>query len=197
MNWEECISICISSVVSFCIARWVHRRAKVSLMLHPYVQVGKKALGRNLELKASGEVLSNLCVLKFVIKTGRFSGMTALNNIFSNLKPRLRIKGFLIHDIKTLNNDFSKFYIPITKSDPSTIILNINWIRSNTVAEFLISGTLSKNMSISDVSAKLFPGLLYDVDVKVFGNIDKNFDCTNFITQTEDSSLSLYVNKRG
>ena len=197
MNLESILfnvlSIIGSGLFSFVIAKWVHARAqlKISLLRHTKVDAG--ALGRSISFKSGDKNLTNLCVLKLTIKSGMFRGITK-NNLYGDKKPVLRIRGCKILDVKTVENNLTRFYIAISRKPNANdmLILNIEWLRHNTKAEFLLSVTLEDGVDLRRIKPEFYPGLLHDVDVSVGGLISKKFNAVNFFEGNKQQNFETY-----
>ena len=119
------IGIITSGLISYAIARCVKPQAKLKISLDPYMDLTRKLLGGGFAFKKGNKELSNVKVLKLTISTGRFSGV-GNENFHSKFKPSIRLHGFNIVGFNTLNNDRTRFDIPLGQSDGNTIIVNIN-----------------------------------------------------------------------
>lgn len=188
----EMIGIVVSGILSYWIARFVHARARLTITLERYIAMDKGALGKSVEVSISGKPIKNLVVLKLSIESGRVMGVNE-TNIASSFKPSLRIKRFRIVGIRTLNNNRTMFDIPIGKRDDSTMILNINWIRHNVKAEFLVAGTLEANQKVESLVAEFFPGMLHGVDIRAAGFVSKDLNTTNFEKEIPEKDFRVFI----
>ncbi|MBP5545517.1 MAG: hypothetical protein ILM98_15705 [Kiritimatiellae bacterium] len=174
------ISVIASGLISFVIARHVKPHAKLSITLDRHMELSKKLLGGSFSFKKDGKTLTNVMVLKLSIATGLFSGV-GKDNFHSHYKPCIKIKGFNIVGFNTLNNDRTRFDIPLgLREKDNTIILNINWIQRNSMADFIVVGHIPHGYHENDVEATLFPGLCRDVTVSHSGSLIRGIDRMNF-----------------
>ena len=189
----DVLSIIGSGLFSFVIAKWVHARAQLKISLWRYTKVDAGALGKSISFKSGDLKLKNLCVLKLRIRSGAFRGITK-NNLYGDKKPVLRIMGCKILDVKTVENNLTRFYIAISRK-PKTddmLMLNIEWLRHNTTAEFLLPVTLKDGVDLKKIKPELYPGLLHDVDVKVGGLISKRLNEVNFGDSSIQQTFETY-----
>ena len=146
------------------------------------MDISGKLLGGSFTFKKNGEELKNVKVLKLSISTGRFAGV-GVEDFHSKFKPSIRIEGFRIVGFNTLNTDRTKFDIPLCCADEkirNTVIININWIKRNSKAEFIIVGHAERGVAETNLEATLFPGLGRDVSISYSPTIIKREDKTNF-----------------
>lgn len=181
-------SIIISGITSFCIAKWVRARSKLSISLEPILTMNLNGVGKDFGIPDR-----DLGVFKLTIKTGFVMGVT-VGDLYEGYKPAIKMDGFKIKKVITINNNSARFYIPIARTANDTkLILNMNWIRRNTRAEFHVVGSLTRGISATDVKAKLYPGLMKDVDVRPNGLIAPKFDEHNFRPEGSCAKVEIHA----
>ena len=169
------ISILCSGMISFFIAKFVRVEASLKVNLQPEDKKSSNALMVKFWSERNRDLADKTLLFKLTIKTGFVRGVT-FHNVYQEKKPSLRFEGVEILDVQTLNNDGSRFHIPIgISNDKSTLIFNVNWIRKRTHAEFLVFCKPKDGMPKMNVRARLYPGLLHEVNVLTSGIIDKQF----------------------
>lgn len=177
--WMNVASIVVSGLISYCIARWVNPRACLKVVLTPYNENSRKVLGGGLIFKKGNVELRDVHVLKLTISTGWFSGVRR-EDFHSGFKPRLNLTGFRVVGFNTSNNDRTRFDLPLCKQDDHIILINVNWIRRRTRAEFFVIGQLEQGYTEKMLEARFFPGLAHGVSVKSAGSLITGIDCQNF-----------------
>lgn len=174
ITWNV-LSIFCSGIISFFIAKFIRTEAILKIALEPEGKKRDTALIVKLWSERNRDLADKTRLFRLTIKTGFVRGVT-FYNVYQEKKPSLRIEGIEILDVQTVNNDSSRFYIPIVPTnDKSALIFNVNWIRKRTHAEFLVFYKLKEGMSMTNVHAKLYPGLLHEVKVITGGIVDKQF----------------------
>lgn len=169
------VSLFLSGIIAYYVAKCARARAKLTISLEPQVTLDPSALGNDLGIKSQ-----NLAVFKLTITTGFVMGITS-DDICEGHKPAIMLDGLKVRNVITVNNNSARFDIPIARvSNDTKLILNMNWVRRNTRAEFQIVGELFKGMSAKDVKAVLYPGLMKDIDVRPKGLIAHKFNEHNF-----------------
>lgn len=143
------------------------------------MELSEKLLGGGFVFRKGNKELRNVKVLKLTISTGRFAGV-GIENFHSKLKPSIRLRGFNIVGFNTLNNDRTRFDIPLGQRDGNTIVVNINWIKRKSSADFIVVGHTLNGIPENDVEAILFPGLSRNVAVSYGGLLIKKTDNMNF-----------------
>lgn len=174
-TWMNVASIVVSGLISYCIARWVNPQACLKVVLTPYNENSRKVLAGG----KGNEELRDVHVLKLTISTGWFSGVRR-DNFHSDFKPRLNLTGFRVFGFNTSNNDRTRFDLPLCKQDDHIILINVNWIRRRTRAEFFVIGQLEQGYTEKMLEARFFPGLAHGVSVKSAGSLITGIDCQNF-----------------
>ena len=177
------ISVIASAMLSFCIAKFVRARSRVLISVKPHMEDGIEKKGE----RAISFILT--------ISNGWLSRGVTWHNVYKDLKPVLSFNGFHVQSITTINNDLKKFYIPVVpvdKAQPSKVILNIDWIRSNTKAKFLIKGVTTSGLHAKDIVVDLFPGLFHDVKIRSTGNISKTYNRDNFGAVVTSRPYTVY-----
>ena len=170
-------SIIASGVISFLIAKCVRPRAKLKITLKSESAVSQNVLGSELQIGKNGKTVGDIAIFKLSISTGFVMGVTS-DNMDAKHKLALDFKGLTIKNIKTVNNNNSRFNIPIGRaSKDARLVLNINWMRRSTTAEFLVVGILDRGVKPKDVKADLYIGLLRDVEIVPAGMISVQNDC--------------------
>ena len=186
------ISVVLSGLISFCIAKWVRLRTRLTIVMNPYVSFGTRALGRKLQIYDKGKPVDNMAMFLLSIKAGKVRGIT-WRDVCEEYKPVLLIKGLEIRGIQTLKNNRARFNIPIAvATNNSKLILNINWIRHNTCADFLVTGILKEGVAQSDVKVLLYPGLWDGVKVDAGGMIERKQDENNFEQSKDENIITTY-----
>jgi hypothetical protein len=99
-------------------------------------------------------------------------------NSTTYIPPHIEFTDLFIHGFKTLNNDDSKFYIPLGHSGPK-VHINIHNLRAGATARFQILGTLRNGRTeFSADQARFFPGRIQNVDVTTHGMIARPWKTT-------------------
>ena len=171
MNWEvlgyNAVSVLVSGFISFCIAKFVRAEAKLKIILKPESKKETVALMLKFWTKKDGISINKVKIFRLTIKTGFVCGVT-FHDLYNGKKPSLHFDGMEIKDIQTLNNNGSRFHIPLGKSK-NTLILNLNWIRKNTTAEFLIFAVKQDDYKKNNDSVRFDMGLLRGINIKTEG----------------------------
>ena len=173
MNWEafgyNAVSVLVSGFISFCIAKFVRAEAKLKIIVKPESKKETVALMLKFWPKREGIPVNKIKIFRLTIKTGFVCGVT-FHDLYKGKKPSLHFDGMEIKDIQTLNNNGSRFHIPLGKSK-NTLILNLNWIRKNTTAEFLIFAVKQEDYKRDGDSVRFNMGLLRGINIKTEGVI--------------------------
>ena len=166
--------------MTYFIARRVIHRPKLTITVEPTLVLRPEDLDvhDSLELSVKGKKVQALCALSLEIACkgrkdvvvpdagrGRAPGATPL--------PRVDFNGFRIVGIRTLNNDASRFYIPLGRhSGGRGVYLNIHRLRAGAVARFQIIGELETGRAQFDPEqCHVFPGAIPDVDLLTRGTV--------------------------
>lgn len=169
----------VSGMVSYAIARYVRPRARLKIALN-FPDVGiSEMFGPGFSYRKGNDVLQNVQVLLLTISTGSVFGVRSWN-FHSRFKPCIKLHGFSIVGFSTLNNDRTRFDIPLGLLDKNTIIINLNHICRHTTAKFSVIGRVDGGCTKDSVEAKLFQGLADGVEVESAGGLIKSLDRLNF-----------------
>jgi hypothetical protein len=89
--------------------------------------------------------------------------------------PRIDFKDFRIIGIRTLNNDASRFYIPIgRRANNRGVYLNIHRLRAGSTARFQIVGELEGGRRwFEPEQCEIFPGAIPNIDFLTSGTISR------------------------
>ena len=173
MNWEafgyNAVSVLVSGFISFCIAKFVRAEAKLKIIVKPESKKETAALMLKFWPKREGIPVNKIKIFRLTIKTGFVCGVT-FHDLYNEKKPSLHFDGMEIKDIQTLNNNSSRFNIPLGRSK-STLILNLNWIPKNTTAEFLIFAVKQEDYKKNSKNIRFNMGLLRGVNIKTEGMV--------------------------
>lgn len=171
--------IVTSGMVSYAIARCVKPSARLKVALD-FLDVGiAEMFGQGFSYQKGGEILRDAQVLLLTISTGFVSGVRSCN-FHSRFKPCIKVHGFSIAGFSTLNNDRTRFDIPLGLLDENTIIMNLNHIRRCTTAKFSVVGRVKDGYTKDSIEAEFFQGLADGVEVESAGGLIKRLNRLNF-----------------
>jgi hypothetical protein len=91
------------------------------------------------------------------------------------LQPSFDFDNLSVFEIRTVNNDQSRFYIALCKANYShRIFVNIHRIRAGTTARFQIVATFTANpATINPSQVHFFPGTIPNIDIVTQGAISR------------------------
>lgn len=161
-------------VISYFIARSVIHRPRLCFNLFQAGFIDPKNYHNNLSLSAGGQALTNIIVFNLEISLRGKADLSAAS-FDEKAKPCIDLPGCKIFGVRTLNNDETRFNIPLGLANQgSRIIVNLNRLRAGTTARFQIVGTLPiVPEALWAYSAQFFPGASFNVDVETKGAIQR------------------------
>ncbi len=184
------ISLVAGGALAFYITVFV-LRPRLVISLEQVAAIAPESVGApKVELTFGGRTVPNLCLLGLTIRNvgirdivvsdaaptdpgqPRSPGATPL--------PRLdfKIDRFVVHGFRSLDNPDASFWIPLGRKVDGGIqrvYINIHRISRRTTAQIHIFGTFSHGEpQLGTDDARLFPGAITDVIVKVDGLIDRD-----------------------
>ncbi|WP_062196777.1 hypothetical protein [Caldimonas taiwanensis] len=159
-------------VISYLIARNVIHRPKLIFNLFQAGFIDPRTYHNNLQLSAAGQPLQNIVVFNLEVSLKGRADLTAAA-FDERTKPSIDFPGCKIFGVRTLNNDETRFNIPLgLANDGARVIVNLNRLRAGTTARFQIVGTfVARPEDLSGYSASFFPGASTNVDVETKGAI--------------------------
>ena len=161
------------AITYFVTTRYMHRPT-ISYFLKPAAYLEQHEFGKSLEIKIRGNKVSNLAVFNLEISLHGKADLIE-SQVLEDQKPTLFIPGFRAFDVQTLNNDETRFEIPLgIAAGGSMIICNIKRIRAGTTAVFQLIGAFDDPATdINTVLAEFYPGALINVDTNTSGSIKR------------------------
>ena len=161
-------------IVSYIIARNVAHRSKLRFELRLVAVLRARDFGNSLSMTLRGQVVNNLCVFSLELSLkGRLD--ISKDQVPEDNKPTLFFPNYKAFDVRTINNDQSRFSVPFgIAADGHMIIGNIDRIRANTKAIFQIIGTFVGEVpDLGDYYVDFYPGAVANIDVESSGNIKR------------------------
>lgn len=161
-------------VITYYVALNYIHRPKLTFSLRPAATLLQKDFGSALAMTLRGQAVKNLGVFTLELSLRGRSDISK-DHIPPDRKPSLSFPNFRAFDVRTLNNDESRFDVPLgIAGNGSLIIININHLRSNTKAIFQVIGTFDGDApSPQSYQVSFFPGVIHNVDVETNGNIQR------------------------
>ena len=161
-------------VISYYVTRNFIHRPKLGFNLRPAALLHRHDFGNALAMTLRGRAVDNLGVFTLEISLRGRSDISK-DDIPDDKKPSLTFPSFRAFDVRTLNNDESRFEIPLgIAAGGNLIIININHLRSNSKAIFQIIGTFEGDApQLNTYQTEFFPGVIHNVDVETSGNIQR------------------------
>jgi hypothetical protein len=161
-------------LISYLIARNVIHRSRLHYSLHPAAVLRSRDFGTSLSMNLRGQPVQNLCVFSLEMNLrGRLD--ISKDEVPDDHKPSIYFPDFRAFDVRTINNDESRFNIPLgIAAGGHMIIGNIDRIRANTRAIFQIIGSFDNEVpDLAQYYVDFYPGAIKNIDVETSGNIRK------------------------
>lgn len=161
-------------VLSYYITRNYIHRPKLTFSLRPAAILHRRDFGNALAMTLRGHAVQNLGIFTLEISLrGHYD--ISKEHIPEDRKPSLTFPAFRTFDVRTLNNDESRFEIPLGIVAPGNrVIININHLRSNSKAIFQIIGTFEGEVpDLQSYEVEFFPGVIHNVNTETNGLIQR------------------------
>ena len=145
--------IVVSALVTFMVTRRVSHRPTLVVRLEPSLFLSPEDLDVHggLSLSVGRHKVRNICVLLLEVhckgeKDIDVADAEPPRGPNSTPLPRLDFRDFRIVGIRTLNNDRSRFYVPISRhSGDQGLYVNIHHLGAGATAQFQIVGELEND----------------------------------------------------
>lgn len=172
------LALVIGCAATYFVARRVAHRPRLSITLTPKVSLFPSDfdIGESFSFRMGGRAVDNVCALELVVKCKGFRDIVVPDArppraADATPLPRLDFTDFDIMGIQTLNNDASKFYVPLVRAAKNkSLYVNIHRLKAGTEARFQIVGRLlEERRTFTDDQCQIFPGAIQDTDVDISG----------------------------
>lgn len=176
----------VLGLLSIWVAVWLARRPRLTFSVQPATVLVRDDYGRKFQMwvkegkdeEDNYKEIDNLCVFDVCL---HLKGKTDVlsHHIEKNNNPSLYFPGVHLYDVRTVNPDKTKFYIPfgIPPKNTSMVFVNIQTLRRNSIAHFQVFGSFYKaedSKNFEQFKAKLNPGFIADVNVRASGQLEKS-----------------------
>jgi hypothetical protein len=175
------LGVVFGGLITYVIAVRVAHRSRLSIRLVPTVVLYPSDLDVHnaLTFSVQGRQVQNICALQLEIECKGKRDVVVDDARLprppnATPLPRVEFRDFRMIGVRTLNNDASRFYIPLSRPSERTLYINIHRLRAGATARFQIVGELEHGRRQFDADqCQLFPGAIPDIDLVTSGRIHR------------------------
>lgn len=169
-------SLAVGGLITYYVTKNFSHRSTLNFDLTTSGIFNANDFGRNFSITDGKQTYDNLAVINLSIE---LKGNHDLVEQSIRENPHIDFENLQILSLKTLNNDESRFYIPLAVSkDSRRIYINMKDLRAGTKAVFSLVATIHDRES-GLMPAEFFPGRIANTDVRTSGLIKRPWKTTS------------------